>query len=101
MPLLKRAIPAALLLCLPLGQAGTAIADAYSDSDSPAASHWANDSNSGCALFDASLHPGDSISWNGACKEGRADGPDPASFTNNGTQFESFTGEFAGGVAQD
>jgi hypothetical protein len=101
MPLLKRAIPAALLLCLPLGQAGTAAADAYSENESHAAAHWADDPRSGCALFDASLHPGDSVSWSGACKEGRADGPGTAMFSNNGAPFESFTGDFADGVAQD
>jgi hypothetical protein len=99
MPLLKRAILAALLLCLPRG-AGAA-ADALSENASPAASHWASDPNSGCALFDASLHPGDSVSWSGACKDGRAEGGGTARFTNNGRQIESFTGDFSDGVADD
>jgi hypothetical protein len=91
MPLLKRAILAALLLCLPRA-AGAASDDV---------SHWANDPDSGCALFDASLRPGDSIAWSGACKDGRADGQGTVRFSNNGTEFESFTGNFAGGVAAD
>jgi len=91
MPLLKRAIMAALLLCLPQ------IADAASDDNS----HWVSDPNSGCALFDASLRLGDAVSWNGSCANGRAEGQGTARFSNNGAQFESFSGNFQGGVAID
>ena len=91
MPLLKRAILAALLLCLPQ------IAGAVSDDTS----HWAGDPDSGCALFDASLRPGDAVSWSGACANGRAEGPGTARFSNNGAEFESFSGSFQDGVAAD
>ena len=88
MPLLKRAGLAMLLACLP------AAADA-------AEAHWASDPASGCALFDASLRPGDTVSWSGACQDGRAEGPGTATFSNGGVAFEHFTGSFAGGVAAD
>ena len=39
--------------------------------------------------------------WIGDCKDGRGDGPGIASFFNNGAEFESFTGNFSGGVAAD
>ena len=91
MPLLNRAILATLILCLPQ------IAGAASDDTS----HWASDPNSGCALFDASLRPGDAVSWSGACANGRAEGQGTAHFSNNGAEFESFTGSFKNGVAGD
>jgi hypothetical protein len=91
MPMLNRAILAALLLCLPRA-AGAAPADA---------GHWAADPNTHCGLYDATLRPGDTVSWIGACKDGRGEGPGTASFFNNGTEFESFTGNFSGGVAAD
>ncbi len=92
MPMLKRAILAALLLGLPQ------MARAASDNSS---SHWISDPDTGCALFDASARPGDTVRWSGACVEGRADGPGTARFSNQGAEFESFTGRFRDGVAQD
>src|ERR1700761_2830574 len=92
MPMLKRAILAALLLGLPQ------MAAAASDTSS---SHWINDPDTGCALFDASARPGDAVRWSGACVEGRADGVGTARFTNHGAEFESFTGSFRDGVGQD
>ena len=59
------------------------------------------DPDTGCALFDATLRPGDTVSWSGACKDGRAEGPGTARFSNNGAEFESFTGNFPDGVAAD
>jgi hypothetical protein len=90
MPLLNRAILAALLLC-PLSAADAASAD-----DS---SHWASDPNTHCALYDATMRPGDTVNWIGECRDGRGEGPGTASFFNNGKEFESFTGNFSGGVA--
>ena len=89
MPLLKRAILAALFLCLPCA-AGAA-----------ENSHWASDPVSGCALFDAGLKPGDTVRWSGTCKDGRAEGSGTATFSSKGTPFENFTGDFSGGVAAD
>src|SRR3954466_681570 len=91
MPLLKRATLAALLLGLPQ------IAGAAADNTS----RWAVDPNSGCALFDASLRPGDEVSWSGDCINGRAEGKGTALFSNNGAEFERFSGSFKGGVAED
>ena len=82
---------AALLLCLPQ------IAGATSDDTS----HWASDPDSGCALFDANLRPGDAMSWSGSCANGRAEGQGTARFSNNGAEFESFSGSFRDGVAED
>lgn len=91
MPMLKRAILAALLLCLPRA-AGAAAGDA---------GQWASDPITHCALFNATLRPGDTVSWIGECRNGRGEGTGSASFFNNGAEFESFTGDFSGGVAQD
>lgn len=63
--------------------------------------HWLVDSSSGCSLFDANAKAGDAVSWSGGCADGLASGKGTAVFTNNGQQFESFTGNFAKGIAQD
>ena len=63
--------------------------------------HWLIDSNSNCSLFDANAKAGDSVSWSGDCENGLANGRGTAVFTNTGRQFESFTGSFAKGIAQD
>ena len=91
MPLLKRAILAATFLCLPQ------MAGAATNEDS----RWARDPDSGCVLFDASLRPGDIVRWSGACAHGRADGMGTARFSNDGAEFENFTGSFKNGVAED
>lgn len=74
-----------------------ALPRAYADADT----HWLIDSNSNCSLFDANAKAGDSVSWSGGCADGLANGKGTATFTNSGKQFESFTGEFAKGIAQD
>ena len=92
MAMLKRAIVAALMLCPPCA-AGAATSD---ESD-----HWASDPNTHCALYDATLRAGDTVNWIGDCQDGRGDGPGTASFFNGGKEFESFTGNFSRGVAED
>jgi len=87
----KKAILFALPLCLPHA------ADAASEDSG----HWASDPMTHCALFDATLRPGDTVNWIGECRNGRGEGPGTASFFNGGKEFESFTGNFSGGVAQD
>jgi hypothetical protein len=85
------AILVALPLCLPHAAAAA----------SDESGHWASDPKTHCALFDATLHPGDTVNWIGECRNGLGEGPGTASFFNGGKEFESFTGDFAGGVAQD
>ena len=63
--------------------------------------HWLIDQNSGCSLFDANAKPGDGVNWSGGCENGLASGKGIAVFTNGGKEFESFTGNFAKGIAQD
>jgi hypothetical protein len=74
-----------------------ALPRAFADADT----HWLIDSNSSCSLFDANAKAGDSVSWSGGCADGLANGKGTATFTNSGKQFESFTGEFSKGIAQD
>jgi hypothetical protein len=74
-----------------------ALPRAFADADT----HWLIDSNSSCSLFDANARAGDSVSWSGGCADGLANGKGTATFTNAGQQFESFTGEFSKGIAQD
>jgi hypothetical protein len=63
--------------------------------------HWLADGKAQCAVFDANARAGDSVSWSGGCDDGLAAGPGTAAFSRDGTVFESFTGSFAKGVAQD
>jgi hypothetical protein len=63
--------------------------------------HWLTDPVNHCALYDANAKDGDEVTWNGGCTDGYASGQGTAAFTNNGAPFESFTGNFAKGVAQD
>ena len=63
--------------------------------------HWLTDVKSSCAVFDANAKPGDSVTWSGGCAEGYASGKGTAAFTSSGKLFESFTGTFARGIAQD
>ena len=63
--------------------------------------HWLTDSNTQCAVFDGNARAGDTVSWSGACVDGLASGQGTAAFNNNGAVFESFTANFAKGVAQD
>ena len=65
------------------------------------AGHWANDPNTHCALYRRHLAARRYGQLDRDCKEGRGEGPGTASFFNNGTEFESFTGNFSGGVAAD
>jgi len=74
-----------------------ALPRAFADADT----HWLIDANSSCSLFDANAKAGDSVSWSGGCADGLATGKGTATFTNGGKQFESFTGEFSKGIAQD
>ena len=76
---------------------GCALPQASADVDT----HWLADQNSGCSLFDANAKPGDNVSWSGGCENGLASGKGTAVFINGGKQFESFTGDFAKGIAQD
>lgn len=83
------ALAAAMLSC--------ALPRAFADIDT----HWLTDSNSGCSLFDANAKAGDSVSWSGECVDGLANGRGTAVFTNGDKEFESFTGNFSKGIAQD
>src|SRR5579883_969387 len=86
----EAAIAVALVNCASAGAA-------FADPDT----HWLTDPQSNCSLFDANAKAGDSVSWSGACNDGLAEGKGTATFTSNGKQFESFTGSFSKGVAQD
>ena len=63
--------------------------------------HWLKDPANSCAVYDANAHAGDAVAWSGGCADGLADGPGTAVFTKDGKVFESFTGIFAQGIAQD
>jgi hypothetical protein len=62
---------------------------------------WISDPNTHCRLLDIALRPGDTVNWIGDCRNGRGEGPGTASFFANGREYESFTGTFADGLAQD
>jgi len=59
---------------------------------------WLKDAS--CALFSAEAHPGDTVSWTGACVDGYAEGLGTATFTHDG-QSQSFTANFVQGVVPD
>ena len=85
----RAAWAAALLNC--------ALPQAWADD----ASHWLKDPYTQCRMFDASARPGDRVGWLGECEDGLASGSGTAVFMNGNKEFESFTGSFANGVAQD
>jgi hypothetical protein len=89
---LHRVVLAALLLSLPQGAGAATSGDTM---------RWIRDPNTHCALRDVTLHPGDTVNWIGECRNGHGEGPGTASFFNHGREYESFTGTFAAGVAQD
>lgn len=88
--------PAALAVAM----FGCALAQASAES-ADVDTHWLVDPGPNCSLFDANAKPGDSVSWSGGCESGMASGKGTAIFTSNGKQFESFTGTFEKGIAQD
>jgi hypothetical protein len=92
MPAIHRVVLAALLLSLPRGAGAATFAET---------GHWISDPNTHCALFDVTLRQGDTINWIGDCRNGRGEGPGTASFFSSGKEYESFTGNFSRGVAQD
>jgi hypothetical protein len=85
----RAVLAAALLNC--------AVPVALAQSDT----HWLTDPKSQCALFDSNAEAGDSVSWSGDCADGLATGRGTAAFSRDGAPFESFTADFAKGVAQD
>jgi len=92
MSALDRTVLALLLLALPLSANAAAPRQTH---------HWVKDPNTHCALLDVTLRPGDTINWIGECRDGHAEGPGTVSFFNSGREYESFTGTFADGAAQD
>ena len=85
----RAAWAAALLNC--------ALPHAFADD----ANHWLKDPYTQCRMFDANAKPGDHVGWLGECEGGLASGEGTAIFMNGDKQFESFTGNFARGVALD
>src|ERR1700743_3777371 len=85
----RAVLAAAMLSC--------ALPHAWSDENT----HWLIDPYTHCALFDANAKSGDSVGWSGECEGGLAAGEGTATFMHGLTQFESFTGNFAKGVALD
>src|SRR6201992_2823009 len=84
----KAALAAALLNC------GLLSASAQDTSQG----QWLKDG--ACSLFSADAHPGDTVSWPGACVDGYAEGLGTATFTHDG-QTQSFTANFQHGVIPD
>jgi hypothetical protein len=85
----KAALAAALLNC------GLASADEVSNNQ---AGQWLKDG--ACSLFGADAHPGDTVSWTGACVDGYAEGLGTATFTHDGAA-QSFTANFNRGMIPD
>jgi hypothetical protein len=63
--------------------------------------HWLRDPYTHCRMFDANAKPGDRVGWLGECESGLASGDGTAVFMNGDREFESFTGNFANGMALD
>jgi len=54
-----------------------------------------------CSLFNADAHPGDTVTWTGACEAGFASGLGTATFTSTDGKSQSFTAEFVKGEIPD
>ena len=75
-----------------------ALPRAFADADT----HWLIDANSSCSLFDANAQGRRQRKLVGRMRRrSRQRQKAPRSSRNSGKQFESFTGEFAKGIAQD
>lgn len=58
------------------------------------------DLTNGCAVFKPNLKSGDSVSWQGGCRNGEASGPGVARWTAGDKSSLTFEGSFAGGKLQ-
>lgn len=86
----KAGAAAAVLAC--------AILAAPAGADETENGQWLKDKD--CLLFNAAAHPGDTVSWTGACVDGYASGLGTATFTHDG-KTQSFSAIFARGVIPD
>ena len=58
---------------------------------------WLEDTRAGCKLWVRNIEPGDAVVWNGACKDGLADGRATYQFTLNGQPTWKGEAEFRQG----
>src|ERR1700722_3526000 len=55
---------------------------------------WIADKKSGCRVWNPSPEPEDSITWQGSCADGFAEGNGTLQWFSNGKQYETDAGEF-------
>jgi len=85
----KALAAAAVLACAP----------ARAEDAAPTTGQWLKAGD--CSLFNADAHPGDTVTWTGACENGFASGLGTATFTGTDGKAQSFTAEFVKGEIPD
>ncbi len=65
-----------------------------------ATEQWIADSNTGCQIRNPRPLPGESVSWEGACKDGKADGPGTLRWHAKGKLFLTLEGVMEEGQCQ-
>jgi hypothetical protein len=58
---------------------------------------WITDDRTGCKVWDRDPHPNESITWSGACRNGRAQGRGGLEWFNDGKLVLHFDGTLRGG----
>lgn len=58
---------------------------------------WLFDTEAGCRMWDWHPEPGDTVTWDGACKGRLPDGPGNAQWTEHGRPVDRFTGSYRNG----
>ena len=65
-----------------------------------AAGAWLADAKSGCKVWDGVPEPGESVSWDGPCKDGVTDGSGTLLWLKDGVSTGSYVGERVAGKAE-
>jgi hypothetical protein len=65
-----------------------------------AAGAWLADAKSGCKVWDGVPEPGESVSWDGPCKDGVTDGSGTLLWFKDGVSTGSYVGERVAGKAE-
>lgn len=68
--------------------------------NSPGQQQWVTDARNNCRAIDSDFDPDDSITWDGTCAFGFANGSGTLSFLNRGHVIETVNGKFSQGVLQ-
>lgn len=99
----RRAPDGSIVPARPAGSMPSARAPRFSARPIPALQEtppgWIADARTGCQIWNADPQPDESITWSGACAEGRATGPGILQWFENGQPTVRYEGEYREGRA--